>query len=75
MTSLIASCHLHDIEPEAYLRDLLCLIPNWPRSRVLDLAPCNWEQTRQQPETQRRLEASLFRYAVLQLDKYHPSPA
>lgn len=74
MTSLIASCHLHDIEPEAYLRDLLCLIPGWPKSRVLDLAPCNWEQTRQQPDTHQRLEACLFRYAVLQLDKHHLAP-
>lgn len=75
MTSLIASCQLHDIEPETYLRDLLCLIPSWPKSRVLELAPCNWEQTRQHPETQRRLEANNFRYAVQLLDKHDPRTA
>jgi transposase len=29
-TSLIASCQLHGIEPWAYLRDVLTLLPTWP---------------------------------------------
>lgn len=58
--SLIASCHLHDIEPEAYLRDLLLLLPDWPIRRVIELAPCNWKQTREQPETQQSLAAHPF---------------
>ena len=29
---------MHDIEPLAYMRDLLCLLPRWPRHRVLELA-------------------------------------
>jgi hypothetical protein len=37
--SLLASCQLHGIEPQAYLRDLFCLLPSWPKSRVLELAP------------------------------------
>ena len=44
-STLIASCHMNGIEPEAYLRDVLCLLPSWPKSRVLELAPCNWEKT------------------------------
>jgi transposase len=56
-TSLIASCKLHDIEPWAYLRDVLMLLPNWPRSTVLELAPKFWKQTREQPQTQQRLAA------------------
>ncbi|MBK8265380.1 MAG: hypothetical protein IPK80_29130 [Nannocystis sp.] len=28
---------------EGYLRDLLCLLPSWPRSRVLELAPAYWK--------------------------------
>lgn len=71
--TLIASCHMHGIEPEAYLRDLLCLLPTWPKSRVLELAPCNWQQTRQQPDAQQRLAANVFRNAVLELDLIHSS--
>lgn len=59
--SLIASCRLHGIEPWAYLRDLFCLIPSWPQSRVLELAPAYWEQTLKKDDTQQRLAASAFR--------------
>jgi len=72
--TLVASCHMNDIEPEAYLRDLLCLLPCWPKSRILELAPCNWKKTRQQPDTQQRLAANPFRNAVLELDTVHPQP-
>ncbi len=70
--SLVASCHMNGVEPESYLRDLLCLLPSWPKSRLIDLAPCNWQQTRQQPDTQQRLAANLFRRAILELDSVHP---
>jgi transposase len=56
-TSLIASCQLHGIEPWAYLRDVLMLLPNWPSRDVLQLAPKFWAQTREQPQTQQRLAA------------------
>jgi hypothetical protein len=59
--SLLASCQLHGIEPWAYLRDLLCLLPSWPRSRVLELAPASWQQTLQQQDAQQRLAANIFR--------------
>ena len=59
--------------PESYLRDVLCLLPSWPKSRVLELAPCNWQQTRQQPDAQQRLAANVFRNAVLELDLVHSS--
>jgi transposase len=55
--SLIASCQLHGIEPWAYLRDVLTLLPSWSAKRVLDLAPKYWNETRQKPETQQRLAA------------------
>ena len=73
--TLVASCHMNDIEPEAYLRDIMCLLPSWPQSRVLELAPCNWKQTRQQPDAQQRLAANPFRTAVLDLDAVHPQPS
>jgi len=57
-TSLIASCKLHDIEPWAYLRDVLLLLPSWPKSAVLELAPKFWKQTREQTQTQQRLRAA-----------------
>jgi transposase len=49
------------IEPLAYLRDLLCLLPSWPKSRVLALAPAYWKQTLEQADTQQRLAANIFR--------------
>lgn len=53
--SLIASCQMHDIEPWAYLRDVLTLLPLWAKSRVLELAPANWIATTSRPETQKML--------------------
>ena len=63
--SLLASARLHGIEPHGYLRDLLCLIRTWPPDRLLDLAPANWKQTLEQPETQEKLLANVFRRVVL----------
>jgi transposase len=70
--SLLASCALHGIEPWTYVRDLLCLLPSWPTSRVLELAPVNWKQTLEQQDTQQRLGANPFRTAILALDRNHP---
>ena len=44
--SLIASCRLHGLEPEAYLRDVIRVLPYWPRERYLDLSPLRWRATR-----------------------------
>jgi hypothetical protein len=44
--SLIASCAMHRLDPEAYLRDLFRVLPSWPRNRVLELAPKYWTETR-----------------------------
>lgn len=65
--SLLASCRMHRLEPQAYLRDLLCLLPRWPKPRLLELAPVNWKQTLEQTETQQALAANVFRRAVLGL--------
>lgn len=66
--SLLASCGLHGIEPWAYLRDLFCLLPGWSVSRALALAPLNWNETREQEDTQKRLAANPLRAAMLTLD-------
>ena len=65
--SLLASCALHGIEPWAYLRDLFILLPGWPRTRVLDLAPVNWKATLEKDEAQEKLAANVFRRALLDL--------
>jgi len=44
--SLIASCKLHGLDPEAYLRDLFRVLVHWPRDRYLELTPRYWAQTR-----------------------------
>jgi transposase len=65
--SLLASCRMHEVEPLAYMRDLLCLLPRWPRHRVLELAPAYWSKTLEQRETQQKLDANVFRRVVLGL--------
>ncbi len=63
--SLLASCQLHGIEPWGYLRDLLCLLPGWPKNRVLELAPAYWEKTVQDENAQQRLAANVFRQVTM----------
>lgn len=63
IVSLIASCALHQIEPWSYLRDVLILLPSWPRDRVLELSPKHWKQTLENPDAQKRLAASPWRSA------------
>lgn len=43
--SLIASCHLHGIEPQRYLEQVLRLAPHWPVTRVIELSPKYWART------------------------------
>jgi transposase len=46
LLSLVASARLHRLDPEAYLRDLVRVLPHWPRERFLELAPRYWPATR-----------------------------
>jgi hypothetical protein len=46
---------MHDIEPWSYLRDVLTLLPSWPKHRALELAPKYWRETSAKPETQDKL--------------------
>ena len=57
-TSLLASCRMLDIEPWAYLRDILCLLRDWPsapatRSGALQLGR-DRRQRRRQSQARRR---------------------
>lgn len=38
---LIGTCRLNGIDPEAYLRHILSLLPEWPSNRVDELLPWN----------------------------------
>jgi hypothetical protein len=42
----VASCKLHGIDPEDYLRDVIRVMPYWPRDRYLELSPLKWTATR-----------------------------
>jgi transposase len=44
--SLVASCKLHRLDPEAYLRDLFRVLAHWPNDRYLELAPRYWAGAR-----------------------------
>jgi transposase len=44
--SLLLSCQLHGLDGEQYLRDLMRVVPHWPRNRMLELSPAYWAETR-----------------------------
>ena len=44
MYSLIVTAKLNDIDPQAWLADVLARMPNLPVSRVPELLPWNWRQ-------------------------------
>jgi len=67
-TSLLASAALCGIEPWAYLRDVLCLLPQWPEHRVLDLSPIEWLTTKAHYDVKRLLDANPFRRATFAAD-------
>ena len=47
LASLIETCKLHGVNPEAYLTDVLTkLIYNWPNSRLAELTPWGWAAAR-----------------------------
>lgn len=64
-TSLLASCRMLGVEPWAYLRDLLCLIPAWPVHRLLELAPVNWNETLARADVQHTLDLDPYRVITL----------
>jgi len=44
--TLIATCKLHGLEPEAYLRDVIRVLGAWPADRYLELCPHAFAATR-----------------------------
>jgi hypothetical protein len=47
ITSLIASCEMHGLDPEFYLREVLVVVQSWNKQRLLELSPKYWIATRQ----------------------------
>lgn len=54
LLSLVASCRLHGLDPEAYFAEVLRVIAVWPTDRLLELSPRDW------PATRARLEPKTF---------------
>ena len=47
LASLIETCKLHSVNPQAYLTDVLTnLVNNWPNSRLGELTPWGWAAER-----------------------------
>lgn len=46
LLSLDVSATLHGLDVEAYFRDLIRVVPVWPRDRYLELCPREWAKTR-----------------------------
>lgn len=42
---LIGTCRLNGIDPEAYLRHILSVLPEWSSNKVAELLPCNVDLT------------------------------
>jgi hypothetical protein len=61
--SLIASCKLHSLDPEAYLADVIRIFPYWPATRRIELAPKYWAKTRARLDP-RELELPLGHISV-----------
>ena len=64
-TSLLASCRMHGVEPWTYLRDLFCLVPEWPAGEALALAPAYWAKTRARDDVRAALAANPYRALTL----------
>lgn len=44
--TLVATARLHGLDPEAYIRELIRVLPHWPMDRYIELAPKYWLATR-----------------------------
>jgi len=44
---------------------IVCLLPEWPEHRVLELSPVEWAKTRERKDVRRRLDDNPFCRATL----------
>ena len=47
MYSLIVTAKMNDVDPQAWLADVLPRLPDMPLSRLPELLPWNWPRTAQ----------------------------
>ena len=71
--SLIASCRLHRLDPETYLRDIFRVLVHWPKDRHLELAPRYWTATRARLDP-RELELPLGHLTIPPPPEEQPTP-
>ena len=45
--TLIETCKMNDVDPQAWLADVLARLPDHPASRVAELLPWTWKTTQQ----------------------------
>ena len=51
LATLVETCKLHNVNPEAYLTDVLGkLVGNWPNRRLAELTPWAWQDAQKTPE-------------------------
>ena len=48
MYSLIVTAKMNDVDPQAWLADVLARLQDHPAKRIADLLPWNWKRARQQ---------------------------
>jgi transposase len=46
--TLIETCKLCDVDPQAWLADILARLPDYPAKRIHELLPWNWKRAREQ---------------------------
>jgi transposase len=46
--TLIETCKLNDVDPRAWLADVLARLPDHAAKRIADLLPWNWQAARRQ---------------------------
>ena len=45
--TLIETCKMNDVDPQAWLADVLARLPDHPANKVTDLLPWNWKANQQ----------------------------
>jgi hypothetical protein len=52
LLTLVQTCKAHQVDPFAYLRDIIDRVNIHPMSRIDELTPRRWKELRQQPLVQ-----------------------
>jgi transposase len=45
--TLVETCKMNDVDPQAWLADLLARLPDHPANKVADLLPWSWKASHQ----------------------------